>query len=76
MFGKTEVGNVDVTVVARPKDKHIFIERERTRAGKGGQSVWENSKVQAIIIYNILGTIYSRVISADISTFIFIARFN
>lgn len=36
VFGKTEMGNVDVTVVARLKEKHICIERERTRAGKGG----------------------------------------
>lgn len=49
MFGKTEMGNVDVTVIARLKNNHICIERERTRASKGGQSMWENRKMQAII---------------------------
>ena len=33
MFGKTEVGSLDVTVVARLKDKHICIEWERTGVG-------------------------------------------
>lgn len=57
MFGKTEMGNVDVAVIARLKNKQVCIERERTRASKGGQSIWENRKVQAIIIYNVFGTV-------------------
>lgn len=55
VFGKTDMGNVDVTVVARLKDSICALKGKGLEQVREAQSIWENRK--AIIINNILGTV-------------------
>lgn len=50
VFGTTEMGNVDVTVAARLKDSICALKEKGLEQVREAQSIWENRKVQAIII--------------------------
>lgn len=57
VFGKTELGNIYVTIVARLKDSIYALKGKGQEQVREAQSILENRKVQAIIINNILGTV-------------------